>query len=66
MAAMVLNSPRAVGMSVFMVRAFVAIRRAIAANRQIAQKVAQLERRLANLADRILLLGRAGAIPAPR
>jgi hypothetical protein len=59
MAASVLNSPRAVEMSVFVVRAFVAIRRAITVNSQIAQKVALLERRLADHDDQILLLVRA-------
>jgi hypothetical protein len=59
MAASVLDSPRAVEMSAFIVRAFVTIRRAIAANSQIARKVAQLEKRLADHDDQILLLVRA-------
>jgi hypothetical protein len=59
MAANVLNSPRAVEMSVFIVRAFVAIRRTIAANTEIAQKVAQLEQRLTDHDEQILLLVRA-------
>ena len=46
MAANVLNSPRAVQMSVFVVRVFVKMREALAQNRQLAAKLADLERRL--------------------
>jgi len=46
MAATVLNSERAIQMSVFVVLAFVRLRRAIAGNRHILTKLAQLERRL--------------------
>jgi len=46
MAATVLNSKRAIEMSVFVVLAFVRMRRAIAGNRQILTKLAELERRL--------------------
>jgi hypothetical protein len=46
MAATVLNSERAVEMSVFVVLAFVRMRRAIAGNRNILTKLAELERRL--------------------
>jgi len=46
MAATVLNSERAIEMSVFVVLAFVRLRRAIAGNRRILTKLAQLERRL--------------------
>jgi phage regulator Rha-like protein len=46
MAANVLNSPRAEQMSVFVVRAFVKMREALAQNRQLAAKLADLERRL--------------------
>jgi phage regulator Rha-like protein len=46
MAATVLNSERAIEMSVFVVLAFVRMRRAIAANRQILAKLAEMERRL--------------------
>jgi hypothetical protein len=48
MAATVLNSERAIEMSVFVVLAFVRMRRAIAGNRHILTKLAQLERRLQN------------------
>jgi phage regulator Rha-like protein len=46
MAATVLNSERAVQMSLFVVRAFVKIREMLAANRQIAAKIGELEERL--------------------
>lgn len=69
MAASVLNSPRAVQMSVFVVRAFVALRRVIAGNRRLARKLAQLERRLARHDEQILTLVRAikelAALPPP-
>jgi ORF6N domain len=46
MAATVLNSERAIEMSVFVVLAFVRMRRAIAGNRNILTKLAKLEHRL--------------------
>jgi phage regulator Rha-like protein len=46
MAATVLNSKRAMQMSIFVVRAFVRMREALTANRQIASKLAELEQRL--------------------
>lgn len=46
MAATVLNSDRAVRMSVFVVRAFVRLREMFAANQRLAAKVGELERRL--------------------
>jgi phage regulator Rha-like protein len=46
MAATVLNSERAVEMSVFVVRAFVRLRQMLSTNRQVAAKLAELERRL--------------------
>jgi hypothetical protein len=46
MAATVLNSERAIEMSVFVVLAFVRMRRSIAENRHILTKLAELERRL--------------------
>lgn len=52
MAASVLSSPRAVEMSIYVVRAFVRLREIIAGNRELAHKVAELERRVAlRLAD---------------
>lgn len=46
MAATVLNSPRAVAMSVHVVRAFVRLREMLAANRQFAVHIEELEQRL--------------------
>ena len=46
MAATVLNSKRAVEMSIFVVRAFVRMREALATNQQIVTKLSELERRL--------------------
>jgi hypothetical protein len=46
MAATVLNSDRAVDMSVFVVRAFVRLREMLATNRQVAAKINELELRL--------------------
>jgi hypothetical protein len=55
MAASVLNSAKAVEMSIFVVRAFVRLRRILASNRQLAAKLNELERRIAthdkNLVD---------------
>lgn len=44
MAAMILNSPRAVKMSVYVVRAFVQLRSVLASDAELARKVAKLER----------------------
>jgi hypothetical protein len=46
MAATVLNSRRAIEMSIFVVRAFVRMREALAMNQQIVVKLAEIERRL--------------------
>lgn len=46
MAATVLNSQRAIKMSVFVVRAFVRLRELLATNRQLAAKIDELENRL--------------------
>jgi hypothetical protein len=51
MAANVLNSPRAVQMSVFVVRAFVKMREMLGDNRHLAEKLAELERRLTGRLD---------------
>ncbi len=56
MAATVLNSERAIEMSVFVVLAFVRMRRAIAGNRNILTKLAELERRLETHDSEILAL----------
>jgi len=46
MAASVLNSERAVQMSIFVVRAFVRLREMLATNQRLAVKIGELERRL--------------------
>lgn len=46
MAASVLNSPRAIEVSVFVVRAFIKLRQTLAAHREMSKKLAQLEDRL--------------------
>jgi hypothetical protein len=46
MAATVLNSARAIEMSVFVVRAFVRMRKALVVNQQILAKLYELERRM--------------------
>jgi hypothetical protein len=46
MAATVLNSERAVQMSLFVVRAFVRLREMLATNQRLAGKIGELERRL--------------------
>ncbi len=51
MAANVLNSDRAVAMSVFVVRAFVKLRATIAGHRELADKLAELERCLMERLD---------------
>ena len=48
MAANVLNNPQAVRMSVFVVRAFVKLRETLATHKELAHKVAELERKLEN------------------
>lgn len=47
MAASVLNSPRAIEMSVYVVRAFVRLRETLASNQELARKFDELERRVA-------------------
>ena len=46
MAATVLNSKRAIEMSIFVVRAFVRMRQALAMNQQIVTKLSEIEMRL--------------------
>jgi len=47
MAASILNSPRAIEVSVYIVRAFVKLRELVAAHKELADKLAQLERKVA-------------------
>lgn len=46
MAASVINTPRAVQMSVFIVRAFIAVRELLSSRRELDKKLAELERRV--------------------
>ena len=59
MAASVLNSRGAIEVSVFVVRAFVKIRRALSEHRELAQRLSQLERRLADHDTQIIEVVRA-------
>jgi phage regulator Rha-like protein len=52
MAANILNSPRAVTMSVHVVRAFVRMRELLGQNHELAAKLAELDRRLTKRLDR--------------
>ena len=49
MAATILNSPRAVEMTVYVVRAFVKLRELLASNTELAHKLAALEKSVATL-----------------
>jgi phage regulator Rha-like protein len=51
MAANILNNPRAVQMSIFVVRAFAKMREALLASPQLAKKLAALEKRLTSRLD---------------
>jgi len=71
MAASILNSARAVEVSLFIVRAFVALRRAISEHKELARKITQLERKLADHDDQILAIIQAikklsGPQPVPK
>ncbi len=59
MAASVLNSLRAVEVSVFIVRAFVKLRRMIAENKELSRRIVQIERHLANHDEQIIELVKA-------
>lgn len=56
MSASVLNSPKAIEVSVFVVRAFVQLRQVVAGHKELAHKVALLERNLSDHDDQILVL----------
>ena len=56
MAASVLNSAKAIEVSVFVVRAFVQLRQTIAGHKELARKLAQLERKLSDHDDQIQVL----------
>lgn len=69
MAASVLNTPRAAEMSIFVVRAFVRLRAFIATHKELAEKLAELERKLASHDEQIVAIidaiKRLMAPPAP-
>jgi hypothetical protein len=56
MAASVLNTPRAVEMSVFVVRAFVRLRAFLATHKELAEKLAELERKLSSHDEQIVAI----------
>ena len=51
MAATILNSPQAIAMSVYVVRAFIKLREVLAGSKALAQKLADLERKLTSRLD---------------
>jgi hypothetical protein len=59
MAASVLNSKRAVEVSVFIVRAFIKLRRMIAGHKELSRKISQVETRLADHDEQLLSLVKA-------
>ena len=59
MAASVLNSKRAVEVSVFIVRAFIKLRRMISGHKELARKISQMETRLADHDEQLLSLVKA-------
>ena len=71
MAASILNSARAVDVSLFIVRAFIALRRTISEHKELARKITQLERKLADHDDQIIAIIQAikelsGPQPVPK
>jgi hypothetical protein len=54
MAASVLNTPRAVEVSVFIVRAFVKLRKVISEHKELTRKISQIERRLIEHDDQLI------------
>ena len=70
MAANVLNSPQAVEMSVFVVRAFVRMRQVLAAHSQLTRKLSELERKFGTHDEQIRAICDAirqlMALPAPK
>ena len=66
MAATVLNAPRAVELSVYVVRAFVRLRELIATQKDLAAKLAELERKVSGHDDAIRsLVGTIRQLMAP-
>jgi hypothetical protein len=56
MAASVLNTPLAVEMSIFVVRAFIQLRSLLATHKQLAAKLTELERKLSTHDTQIMAL----------
>ena len=56
MAASVLNSPRAIEVSVYVVRAFVKLREMLRTHKELAQKLAELEKRMEGHGEEITAL----------
>lgn len=56
MVASVLNSPKAIEVSIFIVRAFVKLREAIAGHKELSHKITQLEQKLKDHDEQILVL----------
>jgi hypothetical protein len=56
MVASVLNSSKAIEVSVFVVRAFVRLREMIAGHKELARKIAELERKLGDHDEQIMVL----------
>ena len=59
MAASILNSTRAVEVSLYIIRAFVALRRAVSEHKELSRKMAQLERKLSDHDDQIIAIIKA-------
>ena len=56
MAASVLNTPRAIEVSVFIVRAFINLRQIVSGQKELQTKVSQIERRLTDHDEQIVEL----------
>ena len=59
MAANVLNSPLAIQMSVFVVRAFIRLREMVSTHRELSRRLAELEKRLEGHDEQIQLILKA-------
>lgn len=56
MAASILNSKRAVEVSLYIVRAFVALRRAVSEHKELSRRMARLERKLSDHDEKIVAI----------
>jgi len=56
MAASVLNTPRAIEVSVFIIRAFVKLRQLVSGQKELQRKISQIERKLTDHDDQIIEL----------